>query len=320
MCGLSLHEEHSALFSLLEFFCEFFLLFLFIQLFLLLFFLIIKHGLSLGLLKPLFFHISLHFFLLPFFFLLFSERFPRSHYSVFLLVYSGLKLIFFLVILLPSSFLFLFAFSLDIVQLFPQLFKSHLLQQSNTDILDLLFGSGSDFLFELSNLLDKLFFLLHFNAFFFFFLFLNSFALFDFLVAHFFILFYYFLSFDGDVLLALLDLLNEVLFVFKHLVFNFLSLLSQFLGDQAHIVDEGFFLLHFFFIRFHSSLSCKFHLDLSSLLLLHGFIVIFFFHLFFPIFIFTFVSHVDFKVFHSLLFLLDFFIKFLLLPQDSCHV
>jgi hypothetical protein len=162
----------------------------------------------------LFFHISLHFLLLPLFFLLLSERFPCGHYSVFLLVYSGLKLIFFLVILLSSSFLFLFALPLDIVQLFPQLFKSHLLQQSNTDILDLLFGSGSDFLFELSNLLDKLFFLLHFDAFFFFFLFLDSFALFDLLVAHFFVLFDYFLSFDGDVLLALLDLLNEILFVF----------------------------------------------------------------------------------------------------------
>lgn len=267
-----------------------------------------------------FFHISLHFLLLPFFFLLLSERFPRSHYSVFLLVYSGLKLIFFLVILLSSPFLFLFAFPLHIVQLFSQLFKSHLLQQSNTDILDLLFGPGSYFLLQLSNLLDQLFFLFHFDAFFFLFLFLDSFALFDFLVAHSFILFNYFLSFDGDVLLALLDLLDEVFLVFKHLVFNFFSLLSQFLSDQAHIVDEGFFLLHFFFIRFHSSLSGKFHFNFSSLLLFHGFIVILFFHLFFPILIFAFVSHVDFKVFHSLLFLVDFFIKFLFLSQDGCYV
>ena len=251
---------------------------------------------------------------------MFSERFPCSHDRIFLLVYGSLELIFFLVVLLSSPFLFLFTFPLDIVEPFSQLFKSHFFQQANTDVLDLLFGPGSDLLFELSNLLDKLFLFLHFDSFFFLFLFLDSFAFFDFLVAHLFIFLNDFLPFNGDVLLALLDLLNEDLLIFEHLVLNFLSLLSQLLSDKAHIVDKDFFLLHIFFVGFHGGLSRKFHLNFSSLLLLHGFVLILFFHLFFPVFILAFVSHVDFKVFHSLFFLLDFFIKFLFLSQDRCYV
>jgi hypothetical protein len=224
------------------------------------------------------------------------------------LVNGGFKLVFFLIILLSPSFFLLFSLPLDIIEPFSQLFKSHLFQKTDAYILNLLFGSGSDFLLKLTDLLNELLFFLHFNSLLLLFLLLDSFALLNLLVAHFLILLNDFFTFDNNILFTLLDLLHQIFLVLKHLVLHLLSLFSKLMSNQSHIFYQCFLFLNFFLVSFCGSLSGKFHFNFPPLLLLHSFILIFLFHLLFPVLKLALVSHVNFEIFHSLFFFLDFFI------------
>lgn len=144
---------------------------------------------------------------------MFGERLAGSHDSVFFLVDCGFELVFFLVVFLAPSLFLLFSFPFDIIEPLSQLFKSHLFQQTNTHILDLLFGAGADLFFQLADLLDELLFLLHLDALLLLFLLLDAFAFLDFLVAHFLVLLDDFFTFHCYVLLALLHLLDQVFLI-----------------------------------------------------------------------------------------------------------
>lgn len=159
LSSLALHQEHSSLLSLLQLFSHsFFLLLLLLLLFLLLS-LVFNQWPLLGLLKSLLLHLHLCLLLLALLLLLLGQRLSCSHNRVFLLADCRFKLVFFFVILLPSFLLLLSSFFFHLVQFGPQLLKSHLIKQANTEILYLLFGLSPNLLLQLFNLLYQLFFL-----------------------------------------------------------------------------------------------------------------------------------------------------------------
>lgn len=131
-----------------------------------------------------------------------------SHDHVLLVVDRLLELFLLLDVGLATTLLFFTPLSFDIVEAHLKLIKCHLFQESNRNMLNLLFWPCADLFLKLTNLENQLFSFLHLYLLLLFLLLQNTSSLLLLLIVDLTILLQEFLLLNLDIFFALLHLLN----------------------------------------------------------------------------------------------------------------